>query len=402
MSMQSGLSAQQPPLLMGVEVGRSKVRIVTIDPADCSVSDVVERPIAKVGGPRDPIEQELSTRAAIEAALDQMGLGEGASLAVAATMGFPNCGVGSGPALRGWLQSLSVDLDEPMAMAGSRGVSYAPLRYVEFMQQVFASTGLKLDRIELAPVAAVRVTGRLRSAALTLGSGITWSARVLDSQVLEAFETTEGAIDDAVQVTLPGGAPTTPEVLDQITVDEFLCRNRGVQVAALAPAAGVALGLLDADPSNLLTGERIYGTQPDYAPGPVDDDVSGHDLLDATAAEHALDDVQLEAEAADPHPVVTVENHATRQLQRVPRSLQRSQEYPAITPDQIRHQSSLRREEPEAEPEPGPESHFDAIAAFAHPDGELKTESGFNWTDFLIGALAMTAVVLAYILSRIL
>ncbi len=247
---------------MGVEIGRSKVRLVMLDPSGREVVDVSERPIARAGGPRNPMDSEAATRAALVAALDRVGITDPSGHVAAATIGFPNCGVGSGPALRGWLESLSMELDERFVLVGDTGVSYAPARCVELVHRVFEDSGLMLDRVELAPVAAARILGRVANGAISLGSGIAWTARVLDDQVLEAFEAADAPFDHELLVAGPGTGPTSPAYLDGVIVDESLCRNRGVTPAALAPATGVALGVLSASPTNLLAGHTLHGAAP--------------------------------------------------------------------------------------------------------------------------------------------
>lgn len=242
--------------LLGIEIGRNKVRLALLDSEGKLVEDLVERPIAKGGGPRDPIEEESSTRTAIEAGIDRLGLNPGVPVLVGVTIGFPHCGVGSGPALRDWLADLSHELGEPIVFVGDHGVSYAPAHCVDFVRRVFEPIGVHLDRVELAPVAASRVLDSLRSGAITLGSGVAWSARILDRDVLEAFELIDGAFDEVMQVVSNGIADPV-EHLEGVFVDDELCRNRGVSLGSMAPAVGVAVALHDRSRSDLLDGQLI-------------------------------------------------------------------------------------------------------------------------------------------------
>ena len=244
--------------LLGIEIGRNKVRMALLDPDAKVVDDAVERPIAKGGGPRDPIEEESSTRAAIEAGFDRLGLTTAVPLMVGVTIGFPHCGVGSGPALRDWLADLSLELGEPIVHVGDHGVSYAPMHCIDFVRRVFEPIPLHLDRIELAPVAASRMLESLRSGAVTLGSGVAWSARILDRDVLEAFEIIDGAFDEVLQV-VSNGLVIPIEHLEGVFVDEELCRNRGLSVGSLGPAVGVAVALHDSPHANLLDGQLVGG-----------------------------------------------------------------------------------------------------------------------------------------------
>lgn len=253
--------------LLGIEIGRNKVRMALLDPDAKVVDDAVERPIVKGGGPRDPIEEESSTRAAIEAGFERLGLTTAVPLMVGVTIGFPHCGVGSGPALRDWLADLSAELGEPIVHVGDHGVSYAPIHCIDFVRRVFEPIALHLDRIELAPVAASRMLESLRSGAVTLGSGVAWSARILDRDVLEAFEIIDGSFDEVMQVVSNGVAHPV-EHLEGVFVDEELCRNRGLTVGSLAPAVGVAVALHDSPFANLLDGQLVGNQAPSRVSGP--------------------------------------------------------------------------------------------------------------------------------------
>ena len=403
--------------LVGVEIGRTKVRIVVLDWRANKVRDAVERPIAKAGGPRDPIEQEFSTRSAIEAGLDRLDVIDVSSMAVGATIGFPNCGVGSGPALQEWLESLGEDLDEPVFYTGTGGVSYAPASCVDFVQRVFEPTGLGLNRVELAPVAAARVLKSVRSGAISLGSGVAWSARLLNNQVLEAFETVDGGFDDELQVLINGiGQPITS--LDGFDIDPSFGPNRGLTAAALAPSVGVAVGLLDPEGPNLLaartTGAGDVGTDqpsameaihpapgtetdapPDaWAPAPSDDpqdgasgpaDDAAHDESDGSNLDDRFDP-QVDDLGSIQDELRALRTDETHQLRKPPRTIERSRELRSPRP-------SAPDPRVEQLPSRGPAGPFDRIEAFAHP--EPKQDNGFHLADFLLGALLMLAVVLA-------
>lgn len=387
------LSNSSESALLGVEIGRNKIRLALLDGDGKRLIDVVERPIAKAGGPRDPIEQELSTRAALEAALDRLGFVDGVHVLAGATIGFANCGVGSGPALQGWLETLSDEIEEPIVLAGDDGISYSPSRCVEFVQRVFEQAGLQLDRVELAPVAATRVLRPLRSGALTLGSGVAWSARVLNDQVLEAFEATDGPFDDVLHVVAGGVAEPLMD-LDGVEVDEELCRNRGVPVAALAPAAGVAVSLLGSERTNLLDGETVYGSvvaagtrhggrssaaavppTGGWVRSDTNDDVA---VIAAETEAGSFDDFVAEHEG---WPSGRIGD--THQLRTLPGSVEHSREY---APPPERDVSRPR----------GPVAAGDdleGIEAFAHPVDD--SVGGFDVSDFLLGALSVLAIVLA-------
>lgn len=377
----SGLAGEVDSGLLGVEIGRNKVRLSLLDPNGGEVLDMVERPIAKAGGPRDPIEQEVSTRAAIVAALDRLGLPDGANLLAGATMGFSNCGVGSGPALQGWLESLSDEIGEPLVLVGEVGISYAPARCVEFVQRVFDESGLRLDRVELAPVAAARVMGHVTSAALSLGSGIAWTARVLDDEVLEAFEAADGPFDDDLRLVGNGSVPPALSLLEGVAIDEALCRNRGVSITALAPAAGVALGLLSEDNTNLLDGQSVYRSEPriNTTPPPVraprPSPSAGTSFSREPVVAVDYDQLGRSTAGSEPGDWPVATSKDTYELQRIPET---------IDP------RALERDRPfTSGPDQGEE--IDGIEAFAYAEDRAD---GIKGGDVFLGALAMLAVVL--------
>ena len=407
-----GLTQRAELRLLGVEIGRTKVRLVVLDGGGSTVHDVVERPIVKAGGPRDPIEEEFSTRSAIEAGLERLELDDGSSVIAGVTIGFENCGVGSGPSIRHWLSALSDEVREPVVCSGSVGVSYAPARCIEFVQRVFEPTVLRLDRVELAPVAASRVLGPVKSGSLTLGSGVAWSARILDNDVLEAFETIDGVFDDVVQL-VSDGREGPIDRLTGVYVDETLCRDRGVSVATLAPAVGVAIALLGIDQSNLLDGTTVVGDElasrapmghrdmrvaSPMAPGGgppamgggwgVEDPPSA--FPSPPLAEY--DDYGRDMRRSGPlgsGPLGRPIEDAYA-LGRRPGELQRSRE--PITGSH----PAVRIPGPGERPlGPRTRDGMAGIEAFAHP-AEVERGSGpFHVSDFMLGALGMLAIILA-------
>jgi hypothetical protein len=299
------------------------------------------------------------------------------------------------------------------------GDSYAPARWVDFVQRVFDPTVLRLDRVELAPVAASRVLGPVKSGSLTLGSGVAWSARILDNDVLEAFETIDGVFDDVVQL-VSDGREGPIDRLTGVYVDETLCRDRGVSVSSLAPAVGVAIALLGIDQSNLLDGTTVVGE------GIASRVPSAH--RDARAVSSPLGVPQSspamggggwaveEAPSAFPSPALAEYDEFGRDprrsgpipantmgsgplgrpiedayaLGRRPGDLQRSREpvtgsHPAV-----------RIPGPGERPlGPRTRDGLAGIEAFAHPSEADGRSGPFHVSDFMLGALGMLAVVLA-------
>ncbi|MEM7274549.1 MAG: hypothetical protein AAF547_15795 [Actinomycetota bacterium] len=249
--------------LLGVEIGATAVRLALLDSAAAQVTDAVERPIGVGDGSLDTMA-EARLQTALLGALDVLGLAEATPLLMGVTIGMSNCGVGSGPALTRWLENLSARLDQQFVSVGDQGVSYAPLDVVAFLKRVFEPLPLHVDRIELAPVAACRLIEPLHPGEVTIGSGLAWSARVIGNEVVEAYEITGGAADQLISVA-SGGAMQPIERLTGVVIDETLAERRNLDPRALAPAVGVAKGLLTSPPSNLLAASLVRGPNPPAA-----------------------------------------------------------------------------------------------------------------------------------------
>lgn len=247
--------------LLGVEIGRTRVRLVLVDAISNSLADVIEQPLDEPGGSHHSSYQEFRIRAALEDGLDRLGGGRVEPVMVGATVGFENSGVGSGPALVDWLQSLARETGHPMVYAGHPGVSYAPFGAIDLVRRVFDRLPVRLDRVELAPVAAARVLGNIEVGRVGFGSGVGWSARILDGQVLEAFEVSDRGADDPLVVVSEAGHHQLSTLVG-VEVDPGLLRHRGVDVADVAPAVGVAIGLVSSVGSNLLDAEVLGRAEP--------------------------------------------------------------------------------------------------------------------------------------------
>ncbi len=372
------LASPTPGLgLLGIEIGATAVRLVLLDSEATSVTDLVERPIGSGDGSLDQAA-ELRLQTALLAALDALGLSEPTPLLMGVSIGMANCGVGSGPALRDWLENLSGRLGQPFLCAGNPGVSYAPADVVSFLRRVFEPLPLHLDRIELAPVAASRVIPAMHPGAITLGSGMSWSARIVGHEVLEAYEIAGGQVDQTLSVAT--GSDVEPiEQLEGIDVDPELCRQRGLTVGALAPAVGVALALRTSPPTNLLAAEPV-GVIPGPAvasrPAPVRDPnpVAAGPGLRSTEPAAQTDVRTMPVQRWDPARADGWD--ATDQ-----------REPPTVDAyDRYDNYQAPRRSD---DLTPGP-----AVGSRRHPRDHRQADSGFHVSDFVLGALLMLAVVL--------
>lgn len=397
--------------LLGIEVGRSLVRLALLDDSAKRVLNIVERPIAKAGGPRDPIEEEASTRQAIEEGLDRLSVDGSSQLRVGVTIGFRNCGVGSGPALEGWLISLSEEIDQPIISTDGDGVSYCPSQWLAFTRQVLEPTVVSANSILLAPVAASRVLGPVQSVSMKLGSGIAWSARILNNQVLEAFETLDGALDEPIHLLVDNDAQLVTS-LTGVEIDQELCRNRGISEAALAPCVGAAVSLLDVDGANLLDGSPVGSARREFdidlRGGPFDTWDGGNGIdspappASATVAPSAgpvdtealLDRGGASAPAPAPADFAAGAPYdETYKLRKLPRTVARSKELP----DEGQYQRPTANGSYQAASQqhgnaPLMPTDYAEVDALGHD--EALDNRGFQISDFLLGALGMLAIVL--------
>ncbi|MEM9563875.1 MAG: hypothetical protein AAGA93_14735 [Actinomycetota bacterium] len=363
--------------LLGIEIGATAVRLVLLDSEATSVTDLVERPIGSGDGSLDQ-SAELRLQTALLAALDAIGLSEPTPLLMGVSIGMANCGVGSGPALRDWLENLSGRLGQPFLCAGNPGVSYAPADVVSFLRRVFEPLPLHLDRIELAPVAASRVIPAMHPGAITLGSGMAWSARIVGHEVLEAYEIAGGPVDQTLTVATGADAESI-EQLEGIEVDPELCRERGLTVGALAPAVGVALALRTSPPTNLLAAEPV-GVTPGpavgsrSAPTREPQPVPASPAMRSTESSGQTDVRTMPVQRWDPARAEGWDPVEQRQPPGVD-AYDRYDDYQA-----------LRRS---ADFAPGA-----AAGGRRHPRDHSQADSGFRVSDFVLGALLMLAVVL--------
>ncbi|MFV0258636.1 MAG: hypothetical protein ACK5PP_09345 [Acidimicrobiales bacterium] len=388
---------------------------MSIDGEALTVRDVVERPIVTGDGPRDPDAEEYSTRSALESALNWLDAGRINRVPVGVSIGFPNCGVGSGPTMGSWLAGLSEEVGGPILYCGDDGISYAPADCVEFVHRVFDGIPVRVTRVDLAPVAAGRCLGHLPSAALTLGSGVAWSARVLNNNVMEAFETIDGSYDEPLAV-LSSGRLVELASLSGVEVDSRLLERRGLTVGTLAPAVGAAIGLLDENGPSLVRGAQQAGTRrtrPSSRVGPISSvsafDERTMDLARAqprirvragSAAGRPLDPgVGARAQVGlrdrpgawglddlpppDPRPTVTDTFH----LRRVSRPVQRSRELPTSAP-------LGRRDRPSPVPVSGDLRTVAprTVEEFAHPTADLQP--GLDRIDVAMMVLGGIALLL--------
>ncbi len=257
------------PDVIGVEVGRTVVRGVRVDAEANEIVAVGEVPFAASGVDRDGIIEPSIVSTALDTLVHRLGVTDRSQARVGMTIGPRNAGVGSGPAMIGWLKAQAARLNQPFVCAGGLGVAFVPIRSVDQAVKTAFDIGLDLHRVDLAPVAAVRAIGEQVDHPVCVGSGRGWQARMRDFEVLEAMENQQVGPDDPVCVVAPGGACLINRY-GWIDLSIDLLESGRVDAARLATAAGAAVGVIYESPANLLSGKVIGSTTSPSRPSRTD------------------------------------------------------------------------------------------------------------------------------------
>lgn len=243
--------------ILGVELGVSAVRGVIYDPERQEIVLAAECPLT---GPAHDASGALNEQVmlpALDDVLYKLDVTSPATVRAGLTIGPNHGGVGSGPALQDWLIGKSKHIGQPITYSGNIGISFAPLQAVEEAQQLASLSGLVLDRVELAPVAAARVLGQEVEDVITVGSGRGWRARIRRFEVLEAVTTDDVSSDDPLQVISSAGQAVEVESYSSVTIAESLYATSRLDLAQLAVCVGAALGVAYDSGGSLLVGQVL-------------------------------------------------------------------------------------------------------------------------------------------------
>ncbi|MEM7272654.1 MAG: hypothetical protein AAF547_06195 [Actinomycetota bacterium] len=220
------------------------------------MSAVAEVPLNGDGVTDEGIVEIQTVGPAIEELLGMLGVEDRSRFRVGFTIGPRHAGVGSGPAMMGWLERQAVNLQENMQCAGGLGIAFVPCRAVDEALKLARDTGIELARIDLAPVAAARAVGAQIDDRMCVGSGHGWQSRMRDFEVLEAMECLEVADDAPLHLVGADGTARPIPGYGWVELAEDVAA-RGVDVGAAATAVGAAIGVAYDSPANLLAGKVV-------------------------------------------------------------------------------------------------------------------------------------------------
>lgn len=249
------------PEIVGIDVGHIACRGVRIEPATSEVVAVGEVPFGPHGLDRDGVIEPSVVARAMDAMFARLGIDDRSKVSVGMSIGPRNAGVGSGPAMGGWLQAQATTLGQPLVCSGGLGLAFVPIRAVDQAVKTAFDVGVELSRVDLAPVAAVRAVGDQVDDLICVGSGRGWQARMRDFEVLEAMENHQIGPDDPVSFHSADGGIYTLARYGWVDLSVDLLRSQQVDVGRFATAAGVGVGVLYNSPANLLDGKVVNGRQ---------------------------------------------------------------------------------------------------------------------------------------------
>ncbi len=246
----------QSPSILGIEVGATVVRAVVLSTDSLEVTAAAEAGI-------DTFDEHVFDSTTIRPALGEVmyQLAELApeSMMAAISIGPPQSGVGSGPALPPWLERQARNLGQNLICAGELGVAFCPQTPVDLLISLCEEAAITVARVDLAPVAAARLLMPGGADTIMVGSGRGWRARLRNNEVLEALHTDEIDIDQPMSIVRPDGRVTEIPKYHGVGVAPALDEEFELNLGQLAPAVGAAVGLIDNSPTNLLNGATVVG-----------------------------------------------------------------------------------------------------------------------------------------------
>ncbi|MEL6982561.1 MAG: hypothetical protein AAFO29_09065 [Actinomycetota bacterium] len=249
------------PEIVGIDVGHAACRGVRIEPSTSEIVAIGEVAFGPNGVDSDGVIEPSVVARSIDALFGRIGVQDRSQVSVGLSIGPRNAGVGSGPAMAGWLQSQATTLGQPLVCSGGLGLAFVPIRAVDQAVKTAFDVGVELERVDLAPVAAVRAVGDQVDDLICVGAGRGWQARMRDFEVLEAMENQQIGPDEPVTFHGADGGVYTLARYGWVDLSVDLLRNQQVDVGRFATAAGVAVGVLYGSPANLLDGKVINGRQ---------------------------------------------------------------------------------------------------------------------------------------------
>ncbi len=256
----------EPTDLIGVELGRYSVCASILDSTGTQLLGYADNSILSAEDTYGGDSRFPNPGPALAALWSKLKLDGMSNLRVAVTLGVGHAGIGSGPAIEQWVDSLAVKISDPITKAGdpNTGVSYIPTRHLGTVMGTFQSLGVVPERIELPPVAVVRVIPAVEDYSVSVSSGIGWKARIHQGQVLEAVAYPDGLGKDGVHIEMGGQPEVELPQLEGVQVPSSLLADDRISMATLAVSVGAAKGLLTSGGGNFTTaiGAATVGAAP--------------------------------------------------------------------------------------------------------------------------------------------
>ena len=243
--------------ILGIEVGRSTIRGVRLDQETTELTAAAECAFDPAAICVDGIIDPAIVGPALDVLIHRLGVTDRSVVRVGMTIGPRNAGVGSGPAMTGWLEAQATNLRESMTCSGGLGVAFVPSRSIDAVIKLAQGSGIELVRVDLAPVAGARAIGDQVEDLICLGSGRGWQARMRDFEVLEAMENAEVEVDAPLSISAKNAPRRSIRRYGWVEVSAELDQAQRLEIGQLAAAVGAAIGVAYESPANLLLGHEV-------------------------------------------------------------------------------------------------------------------------------------------------
>ncbi|MEM7326191.1 MAG: hypothetical protein AAF531_24105 [Actinomycetota bacterium] len=274
--------------ILGIELGRRVVRGVRLDQYRAELTAVAECELFREGLSAEGIVDVAVFGPVLEDLLARLKVTDRSRVRIGFAVGPRNSGVGSGPAMAGWLEQQAKNLQENMQCSGGLGVAFVPTRAVDAAVKLSRDGGIDLARLDLAPVAAARAIGAQVDDRICLGSGHGWQARMRDLEVLEAKENLHVGFDDPMTLVNPKGEPRSIERYGWVEMSQGLEQAGGLNMAQMAVAVGVAIGVAYNSPADLLQSRLVPGESDETGVDPALAHLAGYELSPESATEATI------------------------------------------------------------------------------------------------------------------
>lgn len=337
--------------ILGIELGRRVIRGVRLDQHRAELTAVAECELFREGLSADGIIDVSVVGPVLEDLLARLKVTDRSRVRIGFSVGPRNSGVGSGPAMAGWLDQQARNLRENMQCAGGLGVAFVPSRAVDAAIKLSRDGGIDLARLDLAPVAAARAIGAQVDDRICLGSGHGWQARMRDLEVLEAKENLHVGFDDPMTLVDAKGNPRSIERYGWVEMSPGLEQSGGMNMAQMAVAVGVAIGIAYDSPADLLQSKLVPGEPDESVVDPALAHLAGYEISPESASESTL---RLQPPAK---PQLPQHSSARREMRNAPES----------------SHSAIRRVAVEEPVETAPEPEY-TVGIQPEPEAELNEE----------------------------